>query len=441
VILIVERTRELPLFLSGHRWKLGYNGCRDLLLDGCFLLALSQNVNMMQNYDILIVGGYGHIGLPLGIMLAKVGYQVALHDIDHEKGKIIAQGEMPFLEYDAPPLLKEVIHKQLHLEPAIEAIQRSKIIIVTIGTPIDEYLNPRLMPIFGLAEKMLPYLTADHLLILRSTVFPGTTQRLHDFFQRRQMPVAVTFCPERIVQGQAIRELSGLPQIVSGFTPEAIARAREVFCRLGQEVVVGEVMEAELAKLFSNAWRYIQFATANQFYMIAEQNNVDFQRIHHLVTHNYERAKDFPKAGLTAGPCLLKDTMQLAAFYQNNFLLGQAAMTANEGLPAFLVEQLRQQFALSQHTVGLLGMAFKGNIDDTRDSLAYKLRKLLLFHGATVLCSDEFVNDPAFVSKEELLEKSSIVILSAPHRAYRELSLPKHLHLVDVWGFFPSNHA
>jgi UDP-N-acetyl-D-mannosaminuronic acid dehydrogenase len=271
---------------------------------------------------------------------------------------------------------------------------------------------------------------------LRSTVFPGTTERLHDFFIKQGLNLHLTFCPERIAQGYAIRELRKLPQIISGFSDEGITRAREIFERLDQTIITLEVLEAEMAKLFTNAWRYIQFSITNQFYMMATANGLDYDRIHYAMTHGYERGRGFPKAGFAAGPCLLKDTMQLSAFYQNDFMLGQSAMLINEGLPAFIVNQLRRQFDLKQETVGILGMAFKADIDDIRDSLSYKVGKLLRFYGANVKYSDEFAEDPTFISKEVLVDASSIVILGVPHSAYRELDMPDTVHVVDVWGFF-----
>jgi UDP-N-acetyl-D-mannosaminuronic acid dehydrogenase len=384
----------------------------------------------------MIIGGYGHIGLPMGIVLADAGLQVALYDIDKSKEPIISAGKLPFLEYDAEPILERVIGKNLHLARSIEEAANSDALVVTIGTPLDEYMNPKLMPMLSLAENLLPHLRDDHLLILRSTVFPGTSQQLQDFFVKKGVNLHLAFCPERIAQGYAIRELKKLPQIISGFTPQAVERSRRMFERLGQQIIEVPVMEAEMAKLFTNAYRYIQFSIANQFFMMASENGLDFNRIHHAMTHGYERGKDFPSAGFAAGPCLLKDTMQLSAFYQNNFMLGHSAMLINEGLPAFIVNQLRQQYDLKNEVVGILGMAFKADVDDIRDSLSYKVGKLLRFHGATVLYSDEFAEDPTFISKEDLVQQSSIVILGVPHSAYREMTFPDNVNLVDVWGTF-----
>lgn len=396
-----------------------------------------------REYDVVIIGGLGHVGLPLGIVLADAGLQVGLVDIDTVKKALVAKGEVPFIEYDAEPILQRVLGRTLHLCDDLSAVSDSKIVLITLGTPVDEHLNPKLRPILDLAGALAPHLRSGQCIVLRSTVFPGTTEALRDSFVRHGLSVHVAYCPERIVQGYAVRELKSLPQIVGGFSHEAIASSQSLFQRLGVETIVVSVQEAELSKLFSNAWRYIQFAISNQFYMIARGYGADFDRIYHAMTHHYDRAKSFPRPGLAAGPCLLKDTLQLAAFHGNNFQLGQAAMMINEGLPNFLVEQLRGQLegGLSNRRVGILGMAFKADIDDNRDSLSYKLAKVLQFRGAIVSCSDEFISDPSFVSKEDILSACSVVIVGVPHSAYRGLQIPESTHVVDLWGVVESAKA
>jgi UDP-N-acetyl-D-mannosaminuronic acid dehydrogenase len=391
-----------------------------------------------DQYDVLILGGFGHVGLPLGITLADGGLQVGLYDIDESKRSTIEAGRMPFLEEGAEPVLQRVMGRTLHVSDDLSDAAHSRSLLITIGTPVDEYLNPETRPLLDLAAHLLPHLQTGHHLILRSTVYPGTSRVLHDFFRRQGKVVHLSNCPERIVQGAAMRELRELPQIVSGFSEEAVARSQELFRRLGVETVVVEVEEAELAKLFLNAWRYIQFAVANQFYTMTEDCGVDYDRVHYAMTHRYARG-NLPRPGFAAGPCLLKDTLQLAAAFQNRFQLGHAAMLVNEGLPNFLVQQLlhRRGCTLAGTRVGVLGMAFKADSDDTRDSLSYRLVKVLIFHGAEVLCSDEFVRDPSFVPKEELVERSSIIIVGVPHTAYRSLHVPPGKCTVDLWGILP----
>ena len=174
--------------------------------------------------------------------------------------------------------------------------------------------------------------------------------------------------------------------------------------------------------------------------MIAQSIGVDFNRVRKAMVDGYGRAASLPSAGFAAGPCLLKDTMQLAAFNVSGFSLGQAAMAINEGLPSFLVESLKPRHQLDQTKVGILGMAFKADIDDIRDSLSYKLGKVLRFHGAEVYYSDEFAKDPTFITKEQLVERSDVVIVGVPHTAYRTLTVPARVEVIDLWGVLP-RHA
>ena len=195
--------------------------------------------------------------------------------------------------------------------------------------------------------------------------------------------------------------------------------------------------EAELAKLFTNAWRYANFAISNQFYMLAESRGLDFYRIHDAVTRDYPRMRSFARAGFAAGPCLLKDTLQLAAFSQNNFFLGHAAMLINEGLPMFLVEQLRP-FDLANKRVAILGMAFKAESDDKRDSLSFKLKKLLEVEALEVLCTDPYLHESSFVPLETAIRKADIIMIGAPHAVYRDIEIPEGKVVVDPWNFLPA---
>jgi UDP-N-acetyl-D-mannosaminuronic acid dehydrogenase len=228
--------------------------------------------------------------------------------------------------------------------------------------------------------------------------------------------------------------LQSLPQIVSGSTPEAAEIAARIFGHIAPKIVTMVPKEAEFAKLISNSWRYIEFAAANQFYMMVEAAGLDYSRLLAGLREDYPRVSNLPGPGFAAGPCLMKDTMQLVAFENNRFLLGNVATMVNEGLPNFIVERLAEQYDLGRKTVGILGMAFKADTDDIRDALSYKLGKILRFHDANVLYSDEYAQDPTFISKEELVEESDIVIVGVPHAAYRNLVVPARIHLVDLWG-------
>jgi len=272
------------------------------------------------------------------------------------------------------------------------------------------------------------------LLILRSTVYPGVTALVEKMVAAFGAQIEVAFCPERIAEGKAMTELFELPQIVSARSAAALERAAALFGMLTSKLVPMSPEEAELAKLFTNVWRYIKFATANQLYMMANDRGLDFERIRQGLTAEYPRAADMPAAGFAAGPCLFKDTMQLAAFAQNQFSLGNAAMLVNEGLVLHIVDDLDRRYALSGMTVGLLGMAFKAEIDDTRSSLSYKFKKALMGVAHDVLTTDPFVTvDPDLLPLDEVIARSDVLILCTPHTSYKSADL-KGKPVVDVWG-------
>lgn len=228
-------------------------------------------------------------------------------------------------------------------------------------------------------------------------------------------------------------ELYSLPQIVSGREQRVLDRATALFSRLTGQIVVMEPEEAELAKLFTNTWRYIKFAAVNQFYMIANSRGLDFERIRAGLAQDYPRAADMPSAGFAAGPCLFKDTMQLAAFNDNNFNLGHAAMLVNEGLPLYVVSRLGEQHHLPECTVGILGASFKAGSDDTRASLAYKLKRILSFKAREVLMTDPHVTtDPDLLPLEKVLADSDVLIVATPHPEYRTIVTDKPV--ADVWN-------
>lgn len=383
---------------------------------------------------IAIVGGCGHVGLPLGLAFADLGRDVTLVDTSESRVRTVMEGRLPFLEQGAEPVLARVLAaKKLAARTDYAGLTNYEVVITTIGTPVDEYQDPMVRSFDKVMVELLRHMRAGQLLVLRSTVFPGVTDRLARIIEKERPGVDLAYCPERVAQGYSLQEMRKLPQLISGTSPIAVRRAKELFGPLCDELIELKPVEAELAKLFSNAHRYINFAISNQFYMIAERFGADFTRIHQAATHEYPRLKGFARAGFAAGPCLHKDTMQLAAFNHSSFPLGQAAVVINEGLPSFLVDQLKLTRNLSSETVGVLGMAFKGNNDDARSSLSYKLRKVLLLEAKEVLCTDPFIHDEDFRPLEEVLERADVLVIGATHDLYKRL--PTKKPIVDVFGF------
>jgi UDP-N-acetyl-D-mannosaminuronic acid dehydrogenase len=391
---------------------------------------------VVQGYDICIVGGCGHVGLPLGMAFADKGQNVVLYDINEPVIAKVNKGIVPFKESGAEKVLGRVIkNKKLLATNDRKVIAASKTVVLVIGTPVDEHLNPKVSEIIRSIKDIEDYLSDDQLLIMRSTLFPGVTDKVHAYLKKQDRKTLVAFCPERIVEGHALTELYELPQIVAGCTPEATKRASTLFRVLTKKVVTTKPIEAEMAKLFTNTWRYINFAISNQFYMIANAGGIDFYNIYNAMTEDYPRLKSFAKAGLAAGPCLFKDTMQLSAFSGNNFFLGHSAMLVNEGLPAFIIDAMKKKYDLTKSTVAVLGMAFKGDNDDPRESLSYKLKKGLEVEADVVLCNDPYIKDPRFVSLGEIRNRADIVVLATPHSVYKDENW-KDKEVVDVWNFY-----
>jgi UDP-N-acetyl-D-mannosaminuronic acid dehydrogenase len=378
---------------------------------------------MQFEHDVVIVGGCGHVGLPLGLAFAESGLDVILVDTNATVVDIVNSGTMPFAEERAPELLTSVLATgRLRATTDAHAIEHGEHIVVVVGTPVDRYLSPDVEAVARVIAPLTDHLVNGHHIVLRSTVYPGVTKRVGRLIDKLERDIDVSFCPERIAEGYALTELHTLPQIVSGTTPRAVERARALFQCLTQEIVELDPEEAELAKLFTNSWRYLKFAVANQLYMIANDNGLDYERIRSAMRFNYPRAADLPGAGLTAGPCLLKDTMQITAFAENRFSIGHAAVMINEGLPLYILGKLEQRFDLTTMTVGVLGMAFKAESDDPRSSLSYKMKRVLAGRAARVLCTDPYVaGDPDLVPLESVVAEADLLIIAAPHRNYRDL--------------------
>ncbi|TMF31260.1 MAG: nucleotide sugar dehydrogenase [Chloroflexi bacterium] len=358
----------------------------------------------MNDLDLVIVGGCGHVGLPLALSLAECGYRVGINDIDQAKIDQVKAGRVPFSETGAEALLSALLPTgRLELSPDPAMLRRTKTIILVIGTPIDEFMNPSVRIFERVLDDLTPHVQSGSLVVLRSTVYPGTTETVERRLRAAGIEAEVAFCPERIAEGHALEELRTLPQLVGVNSDAAFAKAKALFERMGVSVVRTTPLESELAKLLTNTWRYMKFAIANQFFQIVNRSGLDYNRVLNAIRQDYPRAQDLPGPGFAAGPCLLKDTMQLSAFTSDHFPMGQAAMQV------------------------------KGESDDPRASLSYKLRKLAQFKGAKVMCTDPYVPDPSFEPLDKVLRESDVIVVGAPHRVYRNLELDGR-EVVDIWG-------
>ena len=392
----------------------------------------------IENADVTVVGGAGHVGIPLVLALAESGLRVNVNDLSRDTLDVLASGRLPFMENGAEPALARALAgKRLVFTDLPEHVSTGGPVIITIDTPVDEFFNPVRRVVQDCIDTLLPRLVDNQLLILRSTVFPGTTEWLASYLsEKKGRRLRVAFCPERVVQGNGLPELRGMPQIVSGTSEEAANEAAALFDLIAPEIVRLSPMEAEFAKLFANAYRYIEFATTNEFYLIAKAAGVDYHRVLEGMKHNYPRLKNLPRPGYAAGPCLVKDTMQLSAFASNQFGLGHAALLINEGLVLRVVEDIKRRFDLPNTRVGLLGMAFKADSDDIRASLSYKFKKVMAGQARAVLTTDPFVSpnvDPDLKPLDDVIAESDLLILCAPHGAYKNTDF-KGKPVYDLWA-------
>ena len=388
---------------------------------------------MINKRHISIIGGAGHVGFPLGLILSSKNFYVNLIDKDELNLKKINSGLSPFIEEGSQKLLKKMLKlKRIKATSNLDEIKRSKYIIICIGTPIDNNLIPEIKNFLNFFKTLKKKIISNQHIIIRSSVYPGICEKEYKIIKNKTKNLS--YCPERIVQGKSIKEFPSISQLVSGKNKKTLHEISKLFKMICKKIIKVEIIEAELIKLFSNAYRYLHFSISNQFYMICKDQNLDFFRIRNIMKDGYKRNSHIPMSGFTAGPCLLKDTMQLSSFYKKKFSLGHVAMEVNEGIPKFIINNLEKNFNLRKKVIGLLGLTFKGDSDDIRDSLAIKLLKYLKNRKIKTLFSDEFFFLKGSVKKKELIKRSDIIIISTPHNVYKNLKIPKKKILIDIWG-------
>ncbi len=379
--------------------------------------------------SVAIIGGAGHVGLPLAISFANAGLKTVIYDLNSDAVEKIATGVFPFKEIHGLERLKDALSSgNLVTTSNPKKLSEVTSIITIIGTPVDDHLNPNPDAIRRSLQDLTNYLRDGQLLILRSTVFPGVTASIESLLAELNLMIDVVTAPERITEGYAFNELPVIPQIIGARSKEVYERAELLFGSFVSESLYATPEQAELAKLFSNSWRYIRFAAANELYGIALKAGQNFEIIRELMMKNYPRSKDFPVPGFAAGPCLPKDSLQLVAYSRQSSPLNSAAYSVNENLPNVIVNKITSEMDLKDKTVGILGMAFKSGSDDPRSSLSYKLRKLLTFESKKVICSDPYVIDERFKSLAEILLESDVIVIAVDHPDYRGITFKKRIY-------------
>jgi len=406
----------------------------------------------MVNKKIAIIG-IGRVGLPLALVFAEEGYMV--YGIGRNEAKIqsLSEGIMPFIEKEADRLLKKHVNKNFLPTTDYKVIADCQYIILTLGTPIDENMNPVYDQINSALQACSPYLKKNQVLLLRSTVSPKTTEYVKLFINDiPELEVGknfyLAFCPERIAEGFSIEETKTIPQIIGGVDGKSAKKAQELFNSIGVETILTDDVSAELAKLFTNMYRYINFAIANEFMVLADNFHKDIYEIVHMVNYKYKRG-GLSLPGLTGGPCLFKDGFFLISDLPFTDLIS-TSWKINESVPLLLVKRVRERVKLEGKKVVILGLAFKSEIDDIRESLSFKVRKALLRERAKVFLHDPFVKEYVhqLIEKDvyKTIEKADVLFIAVNHKDYKSLNVQKVKKLVnkncvicDVWNVFKTD--
>jgi UDP-N-acetyl-D-mannosaminuronic acid dehydrogenase len=399
-------------------------------------------------YDVCIIGT-GRVGLPLGLSFLGAGMRSVGIDIDSALIGQVNAGVMPFQE---PGYDELVATRQFEIfdDPAIAS--KSAAIVITVGTPLHNHIETDLSQIERVLNEVTPYLREGQLICLRSTVAPRTTQFVRRWLERyTSLTVGVNlflaFCPERIAEGKSFTELHTLPQIIGAEDPASERRAAKLFGRLAEEVLPTDYVTAELVKLFNNILRYVHFAMANEFAMIADELGANIYEAQKLANYKYPRSF-LAAPGLTAGTCLRKDFGMIneRSPYPDMLL---SAWKSNEFMPSFLVEKLLKRTDIHGKIVAILGFTFKADTDDLRDSLAPKLWRYVHRQlPAEIRVSEHHVKDPIPEPSvgsprnwplEDVLEGIDIVFVATNHSEYRSclIELGKRaptVWIADIWN-------
>ncbi len=392
---------------------------------------------------VAVIGGAGHVGLGLGLVLAHVGHQVDGVDPNETANRLIMKGQMPFMEERGAEYLERALRQdKLRMTTDPSVVRDAAVVVIVLGTPIDENSNPRFGILRDIVTTLTPFLQRDQLVVLRSTVSPGTTQRVRRMIEQAKgwqcgVDFHLVFAPERVLQGRSIDELQSLPQIVGAFDDTSYTRAVEFFSTYVRNNCPRLTpVEAELGKLITNMARYLSFAFANEVHLIADQWGANANRLIDAINQDYPRLS-VPRPGPNVGgPCLYKDGFFLLERLPFPDLIS-TSFKINEGMTAQIAMKIDQMPHIRK--IGILGMAFKADNDDIRNSLSFKLRKQLDDGYREVVCIDPLVDGFEEVSA---LAGADCVVLMTPHTAFADLtSVAKAIdnpacQMIDIWGFW-----
>jgi UDP-N-acetyl-D-mannosaminuronic acid dehydrogenase len=373
--------------------------------------------------DVAVIG-LGRVGLPLALSFADRGLATAAIDKDPQRLESIRAGTMPFQERDTQELLERVLAQGgLTVSDRIEDAADARHIVLTVGTPSLWHIEIDISEIRSVLDTLLPVLRQGHVIVLRSTVAPGTTEFVAGYLEQQRgfvvgRDVFVAHAPERIAENRFVEEIATLPHIVGGVEARSTEQVAALFEVFGSPIERTTPAQAELAKIWTNIYRYANFALPNLLMMNCEQYGANVFDVIDLINRDYPRG-GIAQPGLTGGTCLRKDF----AFSEERSSAPGMLMSVsrvNESVPLFLVEGMKRRLgSLRGRRVAVLGLTFKRDSDDLRDSLSSKLIRLLERELATVVTHDPHA-PVAGESLEDALSGADAVVIATNHSEFSD---------------------
>ncbi len=397
-------------------------------------IAIDDNLGDSFAENIVVIG-LGYVGLTFSLFLTASGKTVYGIETNIDTANSLANGSTTIRDDGLESALMLALKQnKLKINSNLNNLVGRSVYIITVGTPIDSD-NSKHSQISAVEEFLLTHVKNGDLIILRSTVSIGTSQKLSDaLLAKTGLNIFVAMCPERTIEGRALEELRSLPQIVGGVNSESSLEAEEFFVRLGVEpIIVEHANAAEFIKLISNTYRDLNFAFANEIAIIASVFGISAHDSIEAANYKYPRSK-ISLPGLTGGPCLEKDPLILAMSASERGVeakLSKVSREVNSSTTSIAIENIKASrfFNLRErHNFLVLGVAFKGKPEtaDTRGSLAYQLVHELQgkFSGCKVVCWDPLVaDDEMLVMVEDLslaIHQADVIFIQ--HNSERLLS-------------------
>lgn len=379
-------------------------------------------VSMSTNNKIAVVGGAGHIGLPFSCLLQNNGFFVTIIDTNEDSLSKIKNKKAPFLEEGLETNIKDALESGLKLSSDINDVKDQDFVIVTLGTSSNkEDIDNFNFIVNSIIEKT----TLNTKVILRSTIAINTCKEIiiNALFKEKKLKLA--YCPERIAEGKSFKEILSIPQIIGTNNSEDYKEFNELFEKLGIEILNTNFENSEFVKLFSNTYRFTEFSLINEFYNIAKENQINFDEIIKLATQNYPRLQNIPSIGLVGGPCLPKDTETFLNSYAPDNEVIRAFQKSHTKLIKNIIDNCLNLF--SNKIIIQLGITFKPESDDIRDSQSVVVNNLLIDKGFTVYVVDPYVKKTQFdfeiYKYEDVEDLTDNILITTNHNVFESYNL------------------